>query len=129
MTVKRTQSGVGLPAGFPFSLAAEAHGLSFLSGVVALDAEGKFVPGTFEEEAARAWHNVVAITEASGCSVEDIVYVQCVLGSIDNYGELNAWWRRQFPDVSTAPARFTFQAGALPFGAKVEIQAIAARGS
>ncbi len=40
-----------------------------------------------------------------------------------------AWWRQQFPDVSTAPARFTFQAGALPFGAKIEFQAVAARGT
>lgn len=129
MTVKRTLSGVGLPAGFPFSLAAEAYGLCFLSGVIAFDAEGKFLPGTFEEEAVRAWQNVAAITEASDCAVDDIVYVQCVLSNIDNYGDLNAWWRRQFPDISTAPARFAFQAGALPFGAKIEIQAIAARGS
>jgi 2-iminobutanoate/2-iminopropanoate deaminase len=57
------------------------------------------------------------------------VYVQCVLSNIDNYGDLNAWWRRQFPDISNAPARFAFQAGALPFGAKIEIQAIASRGS
>ena len=129
MTVKRTLSGVGLPAGFPFGLAAEPYGLCFLSGVIALDAEGKFLPGTFEEEAVRAWQNVAAITEASGCAVDDIVYVQCVLSNIDSYGDLNAWWRRQFPDISTAPARFTIQAGALPFGAKIEIQAIAARGS
>jgi len=128
MTVKRTLSGVGLPAGFPFSLAAEANGLCYLSGVIALDAEGNFLPGTFEEEAVRAWRNVAAITEASGCAVDDIVYVQCVLSTTDNYGDLNAWWRRQFPDISTAPARFTYQAG-LPFGAKIEIQAIAARGS
>jgi enamine deaminase RidA (YjgF/YER057c/UK114 family) len=40
--------------------------------------------------------------------------------------ELNDWWRRQFPDLATAPARFTFQAAALPFGAKIEIQAVAA---
>jgi hypothetical protein len=46
----------------------------------------------------------------------------------DDYANINAWWRQQFPDVSTAPARFTFQAGALPFGAKIEIQAVAARG-
>jgi 2-iminobutanoate/2-iminopropanoate deaminase len=57
----------------------------------------------------------------------EVVYVQCVLADIADYSELNEWWRRQFPDVSNAPARFTFQAAALPFGAKIEIQAIAAR--
>ena len=54
--------------------------------------------------------------------------MQCVLADIGDYGAVNDWWRGQFPDVSTAPARFTFQAGALPFGAKLEIQAVAARG-
>jgi 2-iminobutanoate/2-iminopropanoate deaminase len=127
MTVKRTSSGPGLPAGFPFSLAGEANGVCFISGMPALGPDGKFVPGTFDEETERAWHNVAAIAEASGYSIDDIVYVQCVLDDIDNYSDLNAWWRRQFHDISTAPARFTFQAGALPFGAKIEIQAIAAR--
>ena len=126
MTVNRTSSGAGLPAGFPFSLAAEARGLCFLSGMVALDPDGKLAPGTIEEEAELAWHNVAAIAEASGCSIDDIVYVQCVLRDMADSGALNAWWRRQFPDIATAPARFTFQAD-LPLGAKVEIQAVAAR--
>ena len=94
--------------------------------MVALDAQGKFVPGMFEQEADLAWHNVAAVAEASGCSIDDIAYVQCVVSNIESYGDLNAWWRRQFPDISTAPARFTFQAG-LPLGAKIEFQAIAAR--
>jgi 2-iminobutanoate/2-iminopropanoate deaminase len=129
MTVKRTGAGPGLPDGFPFSLAAEANGICFISGMPALDPDGKFVPGTFEAETELAWRNVVAIAEASGFSTEEILYVQCALGDMSEYGDLNAWWRRQFPDSSTAPARFTFQAGALPFGAKIEFQAVAARGA
>jgi 2-iminobutanoate/2-iminopropanoate deaminase len=129
MTIKRTNSGPGLPAGFTFSLASEANGICVISGMPALDPDGKFVPGTFEEETELAWHNVVAIAEAAGYSIDEIVYVQCVLGDIDNYGDLNSWWRQQFADISTAPARFTFQAAALPFGAKIEIQAMAARGA
>jgi 2-iminobutanoate/2-iminopropanoate deaminase len=128
MTIKRTSTGPGLPAGFPFSLAAEAGGICFISGMPALDPDGTFVPGTFAEEADRAWRNVAAIAAASGYSADDIVYVQCVLGGIGSYDDLNAWWQRQFPDTAAAPARFTFQAGALPFGAKIEFQAVAAGG-
>ena len=51
--------------------------------------------------------------------------MQCVLADIGDYAALNDWWRRQFQDVDTAPARFTFQAGALPFAAKIELQAVA----
>lgn len=129
MTITRTTSGPGLPGRFPFSLASEADGLCFISGMPALDPEGTFWPGTFEEETHRAWRNVVAIAEAVGFSTDELVYVQCVLADIGDYGAFNDWWRLQFPDVSTAPARFTFQAGALPFGAKIEIQAVAARGT
>jgi 2-iminobutanoate/2-iminopropanoate deaminase len=128
MTITRTATGAGLPAGFPFSLSAETNGTCFISGMPALDPEGKFVPGTFLEETELAWHNIVAIAAASGYGVDEIVYVQCVVADIGDYADLNGWWRARFPDISTAPARFTFQAGALPFGAKIEIQAVAGRG-
>jgi len=127
MTIRRISSGPGLPAGFPFSLAAEGNGLLFISGMPALDADGKFAPGTFAEEASRAWANIVAIAAASGYSSADFLYVQVMLGDIDNYSDFNTWWREQFPDPASAPARLTFQAGALPFGAKIELQAVAAR--
>ena len=128
MTIKRVSSGPGLPAGFPFSLASEANGILFISGMPALDEAGKFVPGTFEEEADRAWANIAAVAAAGGYSADDLLYVQVVLGDIGNYGEINDWWRKRFPDPARAPARLTYQAGALPFGAKIEFQAVAARG-
>jgi 2-iminobutanoate/2-iminopropanoate deaminase len=126
MTIKRISSGPGLPAGFPFSLASEGNGILFISGMPALDADGKFVPGTFEEEADRAWASIVAIAAASGSGPDDLLYVQVLLGDIGNYGGINDWWRRRFPDPAKAPARLTFQAGALPFGAKIEFQTVAA---
>ena len=127
MTIKRVSSGPGLPAGFPFSLASEANGILFISGMPALDAAGKFVPGTFEEKADRAWANIAAVAAAGGYSADDLLYVQVVLGDIGNYGDINDWWRKRFPDPARAPARLTYQAGALPFGAKIEFQAVAAR--
>jgi 2-iminobutanoate/2-iminopropanoate deaminase len=127
VTIKRVSSGPGLPPGFPFSLASEANGILFISGMPALDAAGKFAPGTFQEEADRAWANVAAIAEAGGYTADDLLYVQVVLGDIGNYSDINDWWRRRFPDPARAPARLTYQAGALPFGAKIEFQAVAAR--
>jgi 2-iminobutanoate/2-iminopropanoate deaminase len=127
VTINRISSGPGLPPGFPFSLAGEANGILFISGMPALDAAGKFAPGTFDEEADRAWANVAAIAEAAGYTADDLLYVQVVLGDMGNYGDINDWWRRRFPDPARAPARLTYQAGALPFGAKIEFQAVAAR--
>jgi 2-iminobutanoate/2-iminopropanoate deaminase len=127
VTIKRVSSGPGLPPGFPFSLASEANGILFISGMPALDAAGKFAPGTFEEEADRAWANIAAIATAGGYTADDLLYVQVVLGDIGNYSDINDWWRKRFPDPARAPARLTYQARALPFGAKIEFQAVAAR--
>ena len=126
MTIRRISAGPGLPAGFPFSLASEGNGILFISGMPALDEVGKFTPGTFEEEADHAWAGILAIAAASGCGPADFLYLQVLLADIGTYDDLNTWWRRQFPDPAKAPARLTFQAGALPFGAKIELQAVAA---
>ena len=104
MTIKRISSGPGLPAGFPFSLAAEANGVCFISGMPALDPDGKFAAGTFAEETDLAWHNIIAIAEAGGYSIGEIVYVQCVLADIGKDGDINDLWRRQFP-TSPLPLR------------------------
>jgi 2-iminobutanoate/2-iminopropanoate deaminase len=127
MGITRTTTAAALPAGLPFSLASDAGGVCFISGMPAMDHTGALVAGTLHSEADLAWRNVILIAEAAGFSVEEFLYVQCVLADIADYTELNDWWRGQFPDVSHAPARFTFQAAALPFGAKIEIQAVAAR--
>ena len=67
----------------------------------------------------------MAIAAASGYSSGDLLYVQVLLGDIGNYGDINDWRQRQFPTRRwRCPA--TFQTGALPFGAKIELQAVAA---
>jgi 2-iminobutanoate/2-iminopropanoate deaminase len=129
MTITRISSGPGLPSGFPFSLATEANGTLYISGMPSLGDDGKYAPGSFTQEADRAWANVVAIAAAAGYSPDEVTYVQVALADIGYYGDLNKWWRNQFPDPAVAPARFTYQAGALPFWAKVELQAVAAHGS
>jgi len=114
MAIKRISGGPGLPAGLPFSLGSEANRTLYISGMPALDKDGNFMPGTFEEEADRAWSSVVAIAAAGGYSPGDVLYVQVLLSDIGYYPDINNWWRRQFPDPARAPARLTFQAAALP---------------
>ena len=95
MTIKRVSSGPGLPPGFPFSLASEANGILFISGMPALDAAGKFAPGTFQEEADRAWANVAAIAEAGGYTADfsdlkrDLI-VEITIGQPKNTGAKGA---------------------------------------
>lgn len=126
MVVGRTGSSSNLAGGFPFSLAASVGEICFVSGMPALGPEGSFVAGSFLEELALAWENVANIIEARGLRIEEVVFVQCVLADIGDYDLLNSWWRERFPEPALAPARFTFQAAALPFGAKLELQVVAA---
>lgn len=123
----RRESSHALPGGLPFALAAVGEQLCFISGMPALGEDGAYRPGTFEEEVASAWAHVERIASAAGYGIADVVFVQCVLSDIGDYDRLNTWWRRTFPDAAAAPARFTFQAGALPFGCRVELQAVAGR--
>jgi 2-iminobutanoate/2-iminopropanoate deaminase len=92
MSITRTAVAAGVPSGFPFSLAAAANGICFISGMPPLDTDGTVAAGTFQEETDRAWRNTAAIAEAAGYSVEEIVFVQCVLADIAYYQELNDWW-------------------------------------
>ena len=105
MTIKRIGSGACLPGGFPFSVASAGNGVVFISGMPALDAA------------------------ASGCGASDLPHVQVLPADTGNYDDINTWWRGQFPEPATAPARLTFQAGALPSGARIEFRAVAAAGS
>jgi enamine deaminase RidA (YjgF/YER057c/UK114 family) len=56
-----------------------------------LDSEGKFAPGTLEQEADRAWANIAAIAAAGGYSPDEFLYVQVVLADIGDHGDVNDW--------------------------------------
>jgi 2-iminobutanoate/2-iminopropanoate deaminase len=54
------------------------------------------------------------------------VSVHIALADIDDYRIVNRLYREELADVPNLPARLTYQAGALPLGCKIEIQAVAA---
>jgi 2-iminobutanoate/2-iminopropanoate deaminase len=122
-------SGEGvLPSVAPFSAAVVAGDLCFISGQPAIDPEsGQFRGGTVEEEFAVAFGNVLAIVKAAGFAASDLTYVHLALADINDYAAVNEVYRQALGDLDGLPARMTYAAGALPFGAKVEVQAIAVR--
>jgi 2-iminobutanoate/2-iminopropanoate deaminase len=121
-------SGEGVPPGdWPFSAAVVAGNLCFVSGQPALDpATGEYKPGTIEEEFNQAFSNVRSVAKAAGFSLDELVSVHVALADIADYEAVNRVYREAFADVAGLPARLTYQAGALPLGCKVEVQAIAA---
>ncbi len=121
-------SGDGVPQGnYPFSAAVVAGNLCFISGQPALDPEtGTYVAGTIEDEFRQAFANVRNIAKAAGFGLDELVSVHIALADIDDYAAVNRLYRHEFAGIDNFPARLTYQAGALPLGCKIEIQAIAA---
>lgn len=122
---KRSVTRSGVPGSDPpYSPAVVCGNLVFVSGQVSLDpATGAFRPGTFTEEAGRALENLRAVLEAAGSSMENVIKTTVFLADMADFPTLNEIYRNYFPN--DRPARSCIGARALPFGAKVEIEAIA----
>jgi 2-iminobutanoate/2-iminopropanoate deaminase len=114
------------PSPSPISNAVVVGGQCWISGQLLVEPEG-YVPGTAREEAARAFAHVFRIAEAAGFSPGEIVYVDIAFIDLADVPEVNALWADLFAE-GRRPARMIYQAAALPFGARIKVQAIAARG-
>jgi 2-iminobutanoate/2-iminopropanoate deaminase len=68
--------------------------------------------------------NLSAILNAEGLSFADVVKTTIYLTDLTDFSRVNETYAEYFE--SAPPARATVQVGALPKGAKVEIDAIAA---
>lgn len=117
----REAINVGAPPAFPYSHAVVAEGrFAFLAGQGPL-AEGRYVPGTIEEETLLTLENLMAVLAACGSGPEHVVRCGCWLVDLNDFGGMNAVYQEFFPDP--APARATVRAD-LVVG-KVEIDCIA----
>jgi 2-iminobutanoate/2-iminopropanoate deaminase len=125
-TASRTVATDRAPAAIgPYSQAVVAGGLLFASGQIALDpARGELVAGGVEAQAEQALKNLAAVLEAGGSSLRSVLRCTVYLVSMDDFAAVNAVYARAFG--ATRPARATVAVAALPKGARVEIDAIAA---
>jgi 2-iminobutanoate/2-iminopropanoate deaminase len=115
----------GAPAVGPYSHAVAVGDLLFVSGQgpIARDGSG-VVHGTFEEETRRTLDNLKAILDDAGSGLGHVVKTTVFLADMARFGEFNAIYKEYFPE--RCPARTCVQAGALPGGIQVEVEAIAA---
>ncbi|MFT4302052.1 MAG: RidA family protein [Desulfovibrio sp.] len=109
----------------PYSQAIKTGNLMFLSGQVPIDpATGKLVEGDAATQAAQSCKNVLAILESQGLTAENLVKVTVFITDISKFGSVNEVYKQYF--TAPCPARSCVEVSALPLGAKVEIEAIAA---
>ncbi|MFZ4629610.1 MAG: RidA family protein [Blastocatellia bacterium] len=108
----------------PYSQAVRANGLLFLSGQIPLDpATMEVVNGGIETQTRQVLANLLAVLEAAGSSLDQVVRTTIFLADLGDFAAVNAIYAEAFG--ATRPARSTIQAARLPRDVRIEIDAIA----
>ena len=109
----------------PYSQATRAGGLLFTAGQVGFDpSTGELVDGGIAEQTEQVLLNIRAILQASGLDMANVVKTTVFLVDMADFTAMNTAYAAAFGDHR--PARSTVAVAALPRGARVEIEAIAA---
>ncbi|HET9040756.1 MAG TPA: RidA family protein [Gemmatimonadales bacterium] len=109
----------------PYSQATRAGGLLFTAGQVGFDpSTGELVDGGISEQTERVLQNIRAILQAGGLDLANVVKTTVFLVDMADFAAMNTVYAQAFGDHR--PARSTVAVAALPRGARVEIEAIAA---
>lgn len=108
----------------PYSQAVRAGNLVFVSGQIPLHPQtGEVVGETAAEQARQVLHNLQAVLQAAGATLQDVVKTTIFLTDLGQFAAVNAVYAEFFPE--NPPARSTVQVAALPRGVQVEIEAVA----
>jgi len=108
-----------------FTDAVRAGDLLFVSGVVAVDADGNLVGGEdVVAQTRQVFENLRRILEAGGCGFEDVVKVTVFLTDVEDRPRINPVRQEHFGDTRPASTLVEVSRLAVP-GAKIEIEAVA----
>jgi 2-iminobutanoate/2-iminopropanoate deaminase len=109
----------------PYSQALRAGGFLFTAGQVGFDpTTGELVDGGIAEQTRQVLQNIRAILEAGGSGLAQVVKTTVFLVDMADFGAMNEAYAEAFG--AHRPARSTVAVAALPRGARVEIEAVAA---
>lgn len=121
-----TISTTNAPAAIgPYSQGVIVGNLLFCSGQIALDpATGEMVGETIQEQAVQVMKNIAGLLEAAGTDFNHVVKTTCFLDDINDFAVFNEVYAQSFTDH--LPARSAVGVAALPKGALIEVEVIAA---
>jgi 2-iminobutanoate/2-iminopropanoate deaminase len=108
-----------------FTDAVRAGDLLFVSGIVAVDADGQLVGGDdVVAQTRKVLENMRAVLAAGGCGFADVVKVTIFLTDVDDRPRINPLRQEAFGTTRPASTLVEVSRLAVP-GAKVEIEAVA----
>ena len=111
----------------PYSQAIEVNGFVYASGQLPIDtATGAFPEGGVKEQTRQSILNVKAILEEAGLALSNVVKTTVYLADMGDFAAMNEVYSQFF--VQPFPARSAIAVKALPKGALVEVEVVAARG-
>jgi 2-iminobutanoate/2-iminopropanoate deaminase len=109
----------------PYSQAIKVGELVFTAGQIGIDPEAKkLVEGGIAAQTRQTLTNLKHILEAAGSSMVNVVKVTVYLQDIQDFQAMNQVYAEFFP--AAPPARAAAQVAALPLGAAVMIETVAA---
>ncbi len=109
----------------PYSQAIKANGFIWCSGQIPIDPSvGTICAEGIEAQARQAIGNLAAVLRAAGSGLEKVVKTTVFIRHMDDFAALNKVYAEMFGTAK--PARSCVEVSALPKGALVEIEAIAA---
>lgn len=121
LTTEKAPAAIG-----PYSQAIEANGFVYASGQLPIDpATGAFPEGGVKEQTRQSILNAQAILRSAGLELSNVVKTTVLLSDIADFATMNEVYAEFFGEPY--PARSAFAVRALPKGALVEIEMIAAR--
>lgn len=111
----------------PYSQAIEVNGFVYASGQLPIDpATGAFPEGGVKEQTRQSLLNVKAILEEAGLALSNVVKTTVYLADMGDFAAMNEVYSQFF--AQPFPARSAIAVKALPKGALVEVEVVAARG-
>jgi 2-iminobutanoate/2-iminopropanoate deaminase len=111
----------------PYSQGIRLGDVIFCAGQTPIvPATGDLIAGEIEAQTRQVLSNLKAVLEAAGTGMDRVVKTTVFMTNLGDFARMNAVYAEFFP--ANPPARSTVQVSALPKGAQVEIECIAALG-
>ena len=108
----------------PYSQAIVIGDLVYTSGQIPINpASGQIETNDIKSQAEQVIGNLSAVLDVAGSSLEDAVKTTCFLANMKDFADFNEVYAKYF---TGKPARSCVEVSALPKGALVEIEVIAA---
>ena len=108
----------------PYAQAIKANGFVYTAGQIAIGPEsGDIVDGGIKAQTRQVFANLVAVLQAAGTSMDQVVKATVFLRYMSDFAAMNEVYAEYLGGAT--PARSTVAVGELPRGALIEIDLIA----